>query len=664
MRLNVKALSLVVPVLGIWAATAAAEVTTRSLIEEMTDLQRLCEFPDPAYTNQQFSSYDRKSTTHAEYDGWFANGDRGEYLRVEKVDGRDEYVMMDAKGPGAVVRIWSANPEGVLRIYIDGDKTPVVEAEMKALLGGGVKEFPVPIAGVRAAGYNLYFPFPYAKSCKVTSDKGDFYYHVNYRTYEPGTKVVSYQKGDVEKLSGEVTQLEGKLLHPRNAVTPPADGKKQEYSIELGAGHDALIAELDGPKAICAFIAHIDADNIPEAARAVILKIWFDDQHCVDTPLGDFFGTAPGLTPFEALPCGIMEGDPNELYSHWVMPFAKKARITVQNLGDQTVKIDGSLTTMPYRWTDESLLFFAKWRIERAIPTRPFTDWSHLQVNGKGRFVGGHLHIINPIKNWWGEGDEKIYVDGEVFPSTFGTGTEDYYGYAWCSNERFVHAYHNQPRADGPQNFGNTSNNRFHVIDDIPFTKSFRFDIENWHHKDAVDTIRAAISYWYARPGAKDFFGMITVDDAKLDKAPEYKAHRVPGAIECEQMEVLAKTGKVRKQNMPYLSNDTQLWWVDGGPGDELKLGFDLSAAQAGKKRVYIRVTKSFDYANIQCYINGEKAGPVLGLYCPHPAGTGEIDLGEFELKSGQNVLTVEIAGIDEHAEKKYMAGLDYIILK
>jgi len=71
-----------------------------------------------------------------------------------------------------------------------------------------------------------------------------------------------------------------------------------------------------------------------------------------------------------------------------------------------------------------------------------------------------------------GEGDEKIYVDGETFPSHFGTGSEDYYGYAWGSTEVFTHAYHNQPRCDDPKNYGNTSVNRFHVIDDIPLTKA------------------------------------------------------------------------------------------------------------------------------------------------------------------------------------------------
>ncbi len=101
--------------------------------------------------------------------------------------------MMDAAGPGAIVRIWSANPAGTIRIYLDGAAQPVIEAPMSTLLGGKFPGLARPIAGEYSKGWNLYFPLPYAKSCKVTSDQGNFYYHVNYRTYAAGTAVESFK---------------------------------------------------------------------------------------------------------------------------------------------------------------------------------------------------------------------------------------------------------------------------------------------------------------------------------------------------------------------------------------------------------------------------------------------------------------------------------------
>ena len=97
---------------------------------------------------------------------------------------------------------------------------------------------------------------------------------------------------------------------------------------------------------------------------------------------------------------------------------------------------------------------FAAWRPDELLPGTPFLDWTFVDIRGRGVFVGDAWTVLNPTQGWWGEGDEKIYVDGETFPSTFGTGTEDYYGYAWGSSKLFSHAYHNQTRCDGPGNSG------------------------------------------------------------------------------------------------------------------------------------------------------------------------------------------------------------------
>ena len=125
-------------VYGMWLATAMAccaggcvTITTGSLLDEMTDLDRLAELPSPTYVTKQFSSYDQKSTTPDDHENWFANRDRGQYLRTETNAGRQEFVMMDVDGPGAIVRIWSANPEGTLRVYLDGSDRPVIQEDMK-----------------------------------------------------------------------------------------------------------------------------------------------------------------------------------------------------------------------------------------------------------------------------------------------------------------------------------------------------------------------------------------------------------------------------------------------------------------------------------------------------------------------------------------------------
>ncbi len=650
------------PAVGQEVARSGA-ITVDRLLDEMTDMRRLAELPEPAYTTKQFSSYDRKSKSPAE--DWFANGDFNQFLRIEEVDGRKEHVMMDTDGPGVIVRIWSANPKGKIRIYLDGSSTPAIEGGMDQLLGGSYRGLPKPIAGERSRGWNLYFPIPYAKHCKVTSDQPGFYYHINYRTYPVGTEVKSFERSDLERLSSQIQAVAQALSEPRKGSDPPADRKKTPFEATLAPDASAVLAELKGSLAICGLLFHIEAEDLAKAARATVLDITFDGEKTVECPLGDFYSTVPGLIPYASIPLGVTDTKPADLYCHWWMPFARDVKIAVRNLGDQEVRVWGAVAVVPQSWTDRSLLFHAKWRTQRDVPARPMTDWAHLEVQGKGRFVGGNLHIVNSVREWWGEGDEKIYVDGEKFPSHFGTGTEDYYGYAWCSPDRFVHAYHNQPRCQGPRNYGHTIVSRFHIIDDIPFASSFKFDIENWHGsaRPEAKTTRAAASYWYARPGATDFFKPLTREDVRLINPPPFKVREVAGAIEGEKMRVLEKTGNAGPQDYgDAFSNDAQLWWTGGKVGDKLVLAF--RSQDAARKHVVVQLTKAPDYGIVQLYINGEKAGEPIDLYHPNVIQAGEKDLGAFELKTGRNTLTVEIVGTNEKAKKEYMFGMDYMLLK
>jgi hypothetical protein len=127
-------------------------VTVESLLEEMVDLERLAH--SASYTARQLSSYDRASRA-ADADGWFANGDAGNYLRVDK-DG--EHVLAEAEGPGAIVRIWSANPGGRLRIYLDGEVA--LEADFAALTRGDLAGLPAPFRRRARARREPLLPVP------------------------------------------------------------------------------------------------------------------------------------------------------------------------------------------------------------------------------------------------------------------------------------------------------------------------------------------------------------------------------------------------------------------------------------------------------------------------------------------------------------------------
>jgi hypothetical protein len=416
-----------------------------------------------------------------------------------------------------------------------------------------------------------------------------------------------------------------------------------------------------GPSAISGATVRMAADDLEAGLRGLILKIAFDGENTVETPLGDFFGSAPGINAYAALPLGMSEE--GELYSHWFMPFRQEARIELVNTTRQALALRGEVRLHPYRWSDRSMHFHAKWRVDFDVPTRPMIDWNYLRATGRGVFTGVSFAIDNPVKDWWGEGDEKIYVDGETFPSHFGTGTEDYFGYAWCWPGLFTHAYHAQSRCTGPGNYGRTSVNRFHILDRIPFQRDFRFDMELWHWNAACQVNMAVVAYWYARPGAQDGFPAIEASQAIVRPLAEFVVPRVPGALEGESMEIARVVGTAAPQDWDGLSAGRHLWWhADMKPGDQLVVRF--AAPQTARYRVIGNFLTARDYGIHQLAVNGIAAGGPRDFYHPEVKPTGEVELGTFDLRAGANEFSATVAGAHPQAVKAYMFGLDYLLLK
>ncbi|MBM4039399.1 MAG: DUF2961 domain-containing protein, partial [Planctomycetes bacterium] len=215
-------------------------------------------------------------------------------------------------------------------------------------------------------------------------------------------------------------------------------------------------------------------------------------------------------------------------FCRWPMPFRKKARIVVTNEGTRPAKLETSFGIDGQELKPNTIYFHAKWR--REDPCKTF-DYPILECEGKGRFVGCMLNVDNPDQGWWGEGDEKVYVDGEKFPSTFGTGSEDYFGDAW-GFRLFVRPFHGCTLGQGPGFSNKWSVYRWHISDDIPFEKSFRITIENY----GKDKDYSSVAYWYQAEPHKDFFTSVPVEG----RLPRPKA--IPGVVEAETLKVEGAT--------------------------------------------------------------------------------------------------------------------------
>lgn len=646
-------------------------ITFSSLLDEMVDRDSAARFPNPAYRCLQASSYDRASVSPDQPETWWANNDRSFFLREEEIDGRKEWVMLDADGPGCIVRIWitARNACGTLRVYVDGSDEPVIAAEAQRLIGDNELLGP-PLSETCARGRNFYLPIPYARHCKITYDRPNFqvtknpddllYYQINYRTYEPGAPVQSFKRKDFDAAKDKLAALKDTLLHPDRAV---ATAPRQEAiePLELAPGASTQIT-LDGPAAIRRLRIRLDAEDLELATRQTVLAASFDGEDTVWCPVGDFFGSGVGINPFTDWWRAVSED--GSMTCYWTMPFRRRCTMTLTNHGKQPVTLRGSVEAGPWTWDDRSMYFHTNWRREKDIDTATKRDWNYLHAHGQGVFMGDTLCIVNPVKAWWGEGDEKIYVDGEPFPSHFGTGTEDYYGYAWCTPEFFQSPFHAQPRADGPNNFGHVTNSRVRLLDGIPFRREFRFDMEVWHWR-ACKVSYAVATHWYGRPSARGNYGpdIEALEVDRVELPPEPKPRRVEGALEGEELRVVSKTGgETQIQAIPQFnwSSGKQLWWIDGEPGDRLVLAF--SVPTGGTYELSAALTKAVDYGIVQLSLDGKSLGNPIDLY-----NDGVIwhvySLGRHQLTAGDHELIVEIAGAHPKAVPRHMFGLDYIKL-
>ena len=494
--------------------------TYSDLVGRLTDLELLAVLPPAGERTALASSYDRLSRydpTQDRYLDWDANND---CCGVVGDDGEGQ-ILADIHGPGIIWRMWSAQPAGGhVRIYLDGSAKPVTDMPFANYFGGDRRPFPPSALVYRSAGgYNNYTPVPFGASCRIVADDGwGKYYQFTYSIFPPGTVLRPFRlplpRADAAALARAAFLL-GQAGHD------PAGSRPQERTetidLLLPPGHTREVLRLPGPQAITALKVRL---NLPAEAgaqrkllRSLVLRLTWDDDAtpAIWSPLGDFFGFIGGAGPYRSLPLGLLPD--GTFYSYWYMPFARRARVEVVNDGQFAVTTRWRITHAPLDRPARAFgQFHAKWHRDAFLPVRAdrAPDWTILTTRGRGRFVGTHLHVWNPRGSWWGEGDEKFFVDGERFPSVFGTGSEDYFGYAWSSDARFSRPYHGQLLNE--ENRGNVDDNRWHIPDSVPFQTGFDGYIEKYF-SDARPTLYAAVAYWYLAPGATDPYGPAPVSE-------------------------------------------------------------------------------------------------------------------------------------------------------
>ena len=685
-------------ILQVGCSTHSMEISLETLLLEMTNREQLAKFPEPEFTCRQFSSYDKRSNSPEHY-SWFANLDNNYFIRTENNIGRREFVLFDADGPGCVVRFWATfaryDRKGTLRFYFDGEDIPRIEGEaMDILSGGGLVRAPLSFSvsedcDYLRRGHNLYLPIPYADHLKITYEsegikaardgidekiepgQGKIYYQINYRTYKPGIKLETFKKESLTTYSQVIEETLEKIEN-RDRGLENLELEVMTFSERLEPDKKKRII-IEGSHAIRKIQLKLKADHLEQALRSTVLQVAFDGEQTIWAPVGDFFGTGYKIIPSNTWYLKV-DSD-GTLQAFWVMPFKKECVLTLINFGEQDVEIvNGEIATSSWKWDKWSMHFGSSWYQNTRINTGLAKgrdgqgDMYHVPyttLNGQGVYVGDGVTLFNCSPAWWGEGDEKIFVDNEGFPSHFGTGTEDYYGYAWCSPETFIHPFISQPDGTGNLGVGYTVNMRYRCLDAIPFNERLQFDMEMWHKGNTLVN-HAPITYWYIKPNGKcetehDIEG---VQEPVVQRREQIFPPRMndKNIIEGEDLLIAELSGNGSTRIRPIPVPDKPDWtksallWFDAESDDAII--FEFICSDPGKYVVAANMLSRGSKARLSFFINGQTV-LVASINNNNVQGDQLFEFKTAELLNGYNELKLIIHDWPE-TEGAFL-GIDYL---
>lgn len=259
----------------------------------------------------------------------------------------------------------------------------------------------------------------------------------------------------------------------------------------IAKGESLILMDEQGPGVIT-HIWHTIGSYDLFHGRSLVLRVYYDgsDKPSVQSPLGDFFGIGHGAwRNLTSIPVMVTSyGRSRSCY--WRIPFRQSIKITVTN-ESEAYDVDSFYYYVDWqkheRLPDDTAYFHARYRQE--FPAKP-GNYTLLETQGHGHYVGTVLSAHQMETGWFGEGDDFFYIDGAETPQLRGTGTEDYFNDAWGFRE-FCAPYFGVPIYEGVLSGDRISVYRWHIPDPVPFKQSLRVVFE---HRGSIFNDRASVT--------------------------------------------------------------------------------------------------------------------------------------------------------------------------
>ena len=315
----------------------------------------------------------------------------------------------------------------------------------------------------------------------------------------------------------------------RGGMCPPEEGSAKRACADLGhgwkvnpyiaiePGETAVIADIDGP----GVIKHIWMT--PTGSwRHTIIRCYWEDQHqpSVECPVGDFF--CMGWNTYAQLSSAAICVNPGSAFnSYFPMPFGKKCRITMENIGTDRMLLYYQIDYLSGELPDGFLYFHAQYRRVNPLPYKE--TYTILDgITGRGHYAGTYMAWGSNSTGWWGEGEIKFYIDGDKYPTICGTGTEDYFCGSYnfedpAKKDRYLTfctpyaGLHQAILPDGQYKsqtrFGMY---RWHIADPVCFGEDLKVTIQalGWYKDGTYRPLQddlASVAYWYQTMPTPEF---------------------------------------------------------------------------------------------------------------------------------------------------------------
>jgi len=456
----------------------------------------------------------------------------------------------------------------------------------------------------------------------------------------------------------------GALMQAQDFVSQRASSSNEDLhkngdARSIKKGETLLLGELEGPGIITHIWNTVGSED-PFVSRSLVLRMYWDgaEKPSVEAPLGDFFGVGHGAAAdFTSLPVATSSfGRSRNCF--WRMPFRKSARITVTNESEiyDTDSFYFYVDWQRHAQLPEDLRYFhAQYR--QAMPAQP-GDYTILETTGAGHYVGTVYSVQQVELGWFGEGDDRFYIDGEATPSLRGTGTEDYFGDAW-GFRAFATPYYGVSLWEGYFPGDRNTAYRWHIADPVAFSKSLKVSIE---HRGSIFTDTAthlgqfferpdwisSVAFWYQSPPAQF--------DAPLPPASKRLApYRI---LKAADLEVRATPEMVISKDGPTVNYMPMT-------GDA-SIEFDFEVAEPGRYQINAVLYHSVFASVYQPLLDGETLGQALDFCISgHDPVWAGFDL--HDLDAGTHTLRFEGKGASpKHralALPAHAFGMAYLVL-